>query len=121
MGLGDYKVVETVQYGVRLPNGTVSWGELGGHNLNTAEGRAALLGALRASAENLGFSEEDLLRQYRWTTRRTTVLSVETGDLPITDQSAFGPVGETGDDSGNESSGGSDGGAVREGPVGGSS
>lgn len=108
------------RYGLRLPNGQTVWGQYKGHDLDTPLGRSRLFIALTKTANDLDFDEAQFLGHYKWSTRTET--TTDTGCVPITSQEALRPVEESGDDGGDQSAAGScDGGAVREGPVGGPS
>lgn len=111
----------TQRYGLQLPNGETVWGEYKGLNLDLPLGRSRLFLALCKTAKQLGFDEKQFLGHYQWSTRTetTTVECVDTGCVPITSQAAYRPVDETGDSGGDQGAGSGDGGAVREGPLGG--
>lgn len=61
----------TVQWGLRLPDGTVVWppGDYKGHPLHTPQDRAVLASVLAATARDLGFHEPTFLAHYGWAQR----------------------------------------------------
>ena len=67
-----------VEYGLSLPNGTVSWGEYRGHPVQTPEQRWTRQQILRTTAAEIGFEQEEFLSCYGWAARTvTTVISDE--------------------------------------------
>lgn len=105
-----------VRWGIVLPNGDVSWNDFQGFDLNSVDGRRRLVAALSKAASNLGFFPQALLGLYKWAQR--TELVAQTVH-PLGHPPALGT--ETGDASGDQSTGSSDGGAVHAGPMGGDS
>jgi hypothetical protein len=76
-----------VQYGLRQPDGHVVWppGTYKERPLATGADRAALLEALRVTADDLGFPREVFLAHYGWASR-----VVHDGDsVPLEDPQAL--------------------------------
>ncbi|WP_131813781.1 hypothetical protein [Mycolicibacter kumamotonensis] len=86
--------VEHVQYGLKLPNGTVAWDTYKNFDLNAAGGRTALFVALTKTAGGLDFDRVAFLGNYAWIKRTIVVSQAEA--LTLDDPSAVG-LPQTGD------------------------
>jgi hypothetical protein len=75
-----------VDYGVTLPNGNVHWTIYNQRLVNTPSARADFVQALRNTADELGFNQDEFLSRFRWHTRHVHLTDL--GSLPITADSA---------------------------------
>ena len=77
-------VSPAVQWGLRLPNGTIVWDNClyQGHPLATPEQRAVLLAVLQKTAADLSFDEQEFIGHYGWA-RRIGVPTVAYGDVTV--------------------------------------
>lgn len=57
------------EYGIKLPNGSVHWGQYGDRPIGTEADRAVMLLVLQKIASDVGFPEEEFLGRYRWVSR----------------------------------------------------
>lgn len=74
------RVVE--QWGLRLPDGNVVWGNYKGNALQTLPQREALVDVLRRTAADLNFEENAFLSHYGWGHRLGTP-AIRWGDIAV--------------------------------------
>lgn len=61
------------EYGIELPNGNVQWGTALSRPIGTPEERKAFLEAVKGTAREIGYPEDDFVKGYKWRTRDITV------------------------------------------------
>lgn len=61
------------EFGLKLPNGEVAWGQYLGRLLVTGQDRATMVAVLKQTASEVGFAEDDFLARYSWVTRKVLV------------------------------------------------
>lgn len=81
----DEQISVRTEYGLVLPNGEVAWGGYRGHPTETAEQRWVLWQALRKTAVEIGFDEDEFLSCYGWVSRRVTTIIRDYANFPLDD------------------------------------
>jgi hypothetical protein len=88
----DSELVLTHQWGLRLPNGDVHWGQWNDTDFSHPLGRLRMISILQKTALDVGFSEglqvSEFLCHYGWVTRNqiSRVVYEDTGSYALTDK-----------------------------------
>jgi hypothetical protein len=79
------EIEQYTEYGLKLPNGSVHWGQYGDRPIGTEAERSVMLLVLRKIAADVGFPEAEFLNRYQWVSRditpRDTSFSIDDPDI----------------------------------------